>query len=69
MCATLVSCHFALYVQDQLEADDNLTPEQRLALAGGSALKGVGDAVGSDAIGIAGYSKCTPQHIDYVTWY
>ena len=63
MCATFISYHFALYVQDQLEADDNLTPEQRLALAGGSALKGVGDAVGSDAIGIAG------QHIDYVTWY
>ena len=28
--------------------------EQRLALAGGSALEGVGDAVGSDAIEIAG---------------
>lgn len=42
------------YLQDQLEADDNLTLEQRLALAGGSTLEGVGDAVGSDAIGIAG---------------
>jgi len=30
--------------------------EQRLALAGGSALEGVGDAVDSDVIGIAG--KC-----------
>ncbi len=53
-----------LYLQDQLEADDNLTMEQRLALAGGSALEGVGDAVGSDAIGIAGHSLCSlTQHI------
>jgi len=32
--------------------------EQRLALAGGSALEGVGDAVGSDAVVIAGQPQC-----------
>ena len=38
---------FCAYLQDELEADDNLTLEQRLALAGGSTLEGVGDAVGN----------------------
>ena len=48
-----------MYLQDQLDADDDLTMEQRLALAGGSALEGVGDAVGCDAVGIAGdYEIC-----------
>ena len=39
-----------------MEADENLTMEQRLALAGGSALEGVGDAMGNDAVAIAGHT-------------
>lgn len=43
--------------------------EQRLALAGGSTLEGVGDVMGNDAIGIAGDPQCslhsTPYRVKY----
>ena len=40
--------------QDQLTADEDLSMEQRLALAGGSALEGVGKVTDNDALGFAG---------------
>ena len=44
----------SILFQDQLEADDDLSLKQRLALAGGSAVEGVGDVTGIDAVNIAG---------------
>ena len=54
-----VSCNAQLtnddiLLQDQLEADEDLSLKQRLALAGGSAVEGVGDVTGVDAVNIAG---------------
>ena len=43
-----------VYTQDQLEADEDLSLKQRLVLAGGSAVEGVGEVTEIDAVGIAG---------------
>ena len=50
----LVGSVVPILFQDQLEADDNLSLKQRLALAGGSAVEGVGDVTGVEAVNIAG---------------